>query len=166
MGELVARVEVVMGSGELSQAIGKVDQALMDLPGDETLSTNRILAEINKRLGVIMSQVAELRERYEGVGGRGFECGTIVLSSADTPYQLPPMAIPRKATVTIKALDGNTGTIYVSRSAVGTSVAATRFELANGEDEDFAAENLSDIYVAASTANDGVSWLVDGGSNE
>lgn len=57
--------------------------------------------------------------------------------------------------VTVKALAGNTGLIYVGKSAVSST---DGFELSAGEAMLIVTDNVADVYIDASADNQGVSW--------
>jgi hypothetical protein len=58
--------------------------------------------------------------------------------------------------VTVKALAGNAGLVYVGNASVA---AANGFELAAGEQVFVEAADVASVYIDAATNDDGVSWI-------
>lgn len=88
----------------------------------------------------------------------------IVVPTAGTPVRLPagkPVSDVRLSTV------GNTGTIYLGTSFVECRDAKHRFAVAtaNNISLPFRVSDLSDLWLDAATANDGVSILCEVESN-
>jgi hypothetical protein len=79
--------------------------------------------------------------------------GQETVASAGTAEQLPAQACK---SVSIKALAGNTGKIYVAGDYVDSS---TGYELAAGESVDLCIDNVNRLYIDASVNGEGVSWL-------
>lgn len=79
--------------------------------------------------------------------------GQETVAAPGTAEQLPSNAI---ASITIKALQTNTGSIYIGGSTVD---AATGFELLPGDIISFDMSNTNAVYVDAEVAGEGISWL-------
>lgn len=58
--------------------------------------------------------------------------------------------------VTVKALSGNTGVVYVGGSGVDST---NGFELSSGQQVFVEVDNVATVYVDAATNDDGVSWI-------
>lgn len=84
--------------------------------------------------------------------------GQQTVSTAGTAESLQQQSVPKGAQVAIKALSGNNGTVYVGGSNVSSS---NGFELAPKETLTYSASEVSNIYVDADTAGDGVCWTVE-----
>lgn len=66
--------------------------------------------------------------------------------------------VPDGMAVAVKALDGNSGAVYVGDSSVGTG---TGFELQPGEGVSLNVTDVANVYADVATGGDGVSWIVE-----
>ncbi|MBK9272865.1 MAG: hypothetical protein IPM48_14875 [Saprospiraceae bacterium] len=81
--------------------------------------------------------------------------GQKTVSSAGTAEQLIATSTQVES-VTIKALSGNTGSVYVGNNVVSSS---NGFVLAAGEAISLDIDDLSLVYIDVGTNDDGVSWI-------
>lgn len=58
--------------------------------------------------------------------------------------------------VTVKALAGNSGIVYVGNSSVDST---NGFELSAGEEKFIEVDNVAKVFIDAATNDDGVSWI-------
>lgn len=84
------------------------------------------------------------------------------IATANTPTQLFPTAPcePKKG-IKLKAPAGNTGIVYVGAINVSTNTSSPQagFPLSANESVDLPVEDLTQLYVAAGTANDIICWI-------
>lgn len=66
--------------------------------------------------------------------------------------------VPDGGAVAVKALDGNSGAVYIGDGGVGTG---TGFEMQPGEGVSLSVTDVSNVFVDVSTGGDGVSWIVE-----
>ncbi len=83
-----------------------------------------------------------------------FYHGQIRIVTAGTSAVLAPSQALLSG-VEIKALNGNTGLIYVGKVGV---TATTGFQLGAGESTYITTDNLADVYIYAVAPNEGVSY--------
>ena len=79
--------------------------------------------------------------------------GQETVTTAGTAVQLAAQACK---SVSVKALAGNTGKIYVGDSSVSS---ADGYELSPGEPIDMAIDNVNRLYIDAAVDGEGVCWL-------
>jgi hypothetical protein len=79
--------------------------------------------------------------------------GQTTVTTAGTAVQLSTGAIK---TVTIRALETNTGKIYIGTSSVTSS---NGFQLGSGETVSLDIASLGSIYVNSTVNGEGVSWI-------
>ena len=84
------------------------------------------------------------------------ESGQKTVSSAGTAEALVGTSTPISEGVTIKALAGNGGTVYVGDSGVSASAG---FELASGERVFVVVDDLSTVHIDVDTGGEGVSFI-------
>lgn len=87
------------------------------------------------------------------VSGRGVGAAQVRVPSAGTAVRLPDN--PLTQGMTVRALLGNTGTVYVG----GVLSAHTGFELGPGDAISLDVDNTSAVYLDATVDGDGVSLL-------
>ncbi|MCT9095281.1 hypothetical protein [Haloarchaeobius sp. HME9146] len=82
-------------------------------------------------------------------------------SAADTPVALnggTSAAVPAGATLRVKALSGNGGSVFVGGAGVTTG---DGYELASGESTTLGVDDVSTVYIVDGTGGLGVSWVVE-----
>ena len=84
------------------------------------------------------------------------EHGQKTVSSAGTAEALVASSTKIRQGVYIKALEGNSGTVYVGDSDVSSS---NGYELAAGDVVFLAVRDLADIYLDVSSGGEGASFL-------
>lgn len=87
--------------------------------------------------------------------GASVGSGHQTVAAAGSRVQLTTTSTPILS-VTVKALAGNTGTIYVGGSNVS---AANGYELVAGEPISLDVDNLTDVYIDAGVNGEGVSYI-------
>lgn len=87
--------------------------------------------------------------------GRAIRSGQQTVTTVGTRVQLSTTSTSILS-VTVKALEGNTGTIYVGGSNVSSS---NGYELSSSEPVSLDVDNLTDVYIDASVAGEGVSFI-------
>lgn len=94
-------------------------------------------------------------ERVEEIGGSAVYQGVNKPATASTAMALATSQAVSRVTVT--ALKANTGSIYVGNSAVSST--AYGVELVAGGQITLHVDNLDLVYIAASVASEGVSYI-------
>lgn len=91
----------------------------------------------------------------------GIETGQDTVSTPGTPEQLnggDSLPVPNGATVSVTALPGNTGNVYVGDSSVSAS---TGDVLTADSSVSIPVTDVSSIYIDVDTGGEGVSWIVE-----
>jgi hypothetical protein len=91
----------------------------------------------------------------------GLEYGEDTVTSSGTAQALngsTSLSVPDGAHVSVKALDGNTGTVYIGDSNVGT---ADGFPLDPGQGYNAPVTDVSNIHVDADNGGDSIRWIVE-----
>lgn len=84
-----------------------------------------------------------------------------LVDTAGIAVQLPDVKIPEDFTVVIKALAANTGTIYVGNSKPEAEDTTMSFPLSAGESIEYEIQNLEQLWIDATVANEGITWTVE-----
>lgn len=84
--------------------------------------------------------------------------GQKTVTTAGTREQMPAQAIPKGYVVLIKALDGNTGLIYIGDVTVDSS---NGYELTKNGIVTLQLTDLDKLYIDSSIDGEGVSWIVE-----
>ena len=123
--------------------------------------TTNLIEAINK-LNVAISRISPLP-----VGELAFKnpVGIVaqkkLVHTAGTAVQLPTVIIPYGETVAIKALNSNTGTVYVGNSKGGAEDITQSFALSAGQGIEYKIGNLSQLWINSTVGNNGVNWTVE-----
>ena len=89
--------------------------------------------------------------------------GRKTVATPATPEVLGTATLmPSGATLSIQALPGNTGNVYVSYAQLGALAAAARKTLRPGEAMDLKTQNLDRVWLAVDVAAEGVEYTFDG----
>jgi len=86
-----------------------------------------------------------------------FQTGQATVATAGTRVQLSASSILVDRGVVVKALDGNSGKIYVGNSGV---TASNGFELGAGQGITVDTDNLNDIWIDSSVNGDDACWML------
>lgn len=89
------------------------------------------------------------------------ETGQDTVTNAGSPVQLNDgnsLPVPNGATVSVTALPGNAGNVYVGDSSVDAS---TGDVLTADSSLSIPVTDVSSIYIDADNAGEGVSWIVE-----
>ena len=87
--------------------------------------------------------------------------GQKTVTTAGQGEQMPSVVIPENHFVTVRALNANTGNIYIADSLTNVGIAANRFILAVGESIDLQIANLNLLWIGATVSGEGVEYIVE-----
>ena len=87
--------------------------------------------------------------------------GQLIVTTAGTAEQLPPVEIPYGKTVAIKALSSNTDTVYIGNSKLEAEDHSMGFPFEGGEAVELHIDNLHQLWVDADVSGEGISWIVE-----
>jgi len=88
--------------------------------------------------------------------------GRKTVAATATPEVLGDITLmPSGTTLSIQALPGNTGNVYISYLQAYALLTATRKTLRPGESLDMKVQNLDRVWVAVDVAGEGVEWVFD-----
>ena len=90
-----------------------------------------------------------------------FACNQVPVPSPGTAVQLDAQAVPNGFQIFIRALDANSGTIYVGPDAVTAQDHTKATPLEPGAFLELALTDVSAVWIDADDATDGVSWTVE-----
>lgn len=89
--------------------------------------------------------------------------GRLNVTTAGTAEQLPDQAVPNGFAVVVKALDGNTGNIFIGKDKA-TAEGASSFPIGAAQALTLKVDNVNDIWVDAAVDGEGVAWAVESAS--
>ncbi|MFQ5715086.1 MAG: hypothetical protein ACE5GU_13745 [Candidatus Scalinduaceae bacterium] len=87
--------------------------------------------------------------------------GQKTVTTAGTPENLPDVSIPTGYPVTIKALDSNTGAVYLAEKSADAATAATRFTLQAGQAITLRIINLNVCWLDSAVNGEGIEYIVE-----
>lgn len=90
-----------------------------------------------------------------------FACNQVPVPTPGTAVQLNAQPVPNGFQIFIRALVANNGTIYVGPDAATAQNHAKATPLEPGAFLELALTDVSEIWIDADTAADGVSWTVE-----
>ena len=85
-----------------------------------------------------------------------FYHGQTTVTTAGTEVALGASQVLAEGIVTIKALNGNTGNVFVGKNPVSST---TGYELGASEVITLTVDNIAEIYIDSSVNGEGVSWV-------
>ena len=88
------------------------------------------------------------------------------IAGSATAKQLPSIAVP--GTVLLKALQGNSGNVYLGLSNAVTVPAGSQdvtsgYALDDGDEIELSVENLNELWIIGDNAGDDLSYMIFGG---
>ena len=119
--------------------------------------TNQLLAQLIRTMNDIKVVLKEIN-RENPVS---FTAQRRIVPTAGTAIQLDDMLLSKGMSVAIKALVGNTGTIYIGSSKVNAQDTKHAFPLGAGSAIELKVRNLNSIWVDTSVDGEGINWVVE-----
>ena len=86
---------------------------------------------------------------------------TLTLSSTTEPVQLEKLDIPYDFKVQFLTPSGNSGTVYIGNSAVEAENTTMSYPLVAGKTVEYKIDNLGQLWVLPTAANDKITWTVE-----
>jgi hypothetical protein len=130
------------------------------------MPSTKVTDDGKQLLEVSIADIADAESLIITLNGEEIAISTIDLPTAiyngqetvDAAGTAQPIATTQALVsgVTVKALAGNAGLVYVGNSGVD---AANGFELAAGEEKFIEVDDLATVYIDAATNDDGVSYI-------
>lgn len=125
-----------------------------------TPSVNELVLQ---RLTQIDSALRSLQERIDSYTKTPttVKAKRITVDTAGTAKQFSPDSIPINHAVVIKALNGNTDTVYIAGSKIDAEDASRSYPLEAGEVIEYKIKDLSTLWVNADVAGEGIVWSAE-----
>jgi len=120
------------------------------------MAVKKFESEELEYLDALKSHLANISDR---LGSRSTSPQHGQVTVGTSVVQLPDVAIPDGFAVVIKAMNSNSGKVYIGGSGVSTS---NGYELGAGEAVGLKVSNLNYVYAIADTADQKVCWIVEG----
>lgn len=87
--------------------------------------------------------------------------GRKTVTTAGSPEQMPDVAVMVENDVTIKALDTNTGSVYISDSSANAGNSNKRFSLTAGQSVSVNIDNLNALFINSDVNGEGIEYITE-----